>query len=128
MPMPSLASCLQIRFAAGLSALGSDWPVAPFDARGVIADAQLRRRHGRAEDDPVLPDQALTALMALEGYTTHAAAAAGLGDVAGTIAVERRADLSAFTVDPLAAPPDEFADSPVPLTVVAGTVAHRSDH
>ena len=26
-------------------ALGSDWPVAPYDPRGVLADAQLRRPH-----------------------------------------------------------------------------------
>jgi predicted amidohydrolase YtcJ len=101
--------------------------VASFDPRAVIADAQLRRRHGHTDDDPVLPDQSLSALMALEGYTTHAAAAAGLGDVSGTIAVGRRADLSAFTLDPLAVPPDEFAESSVPLTVVDGTVAHRSE-
>ena len=115
-----------LRAAGARVALGSDWPVAPFDARGVLADAQLRRRHGHIDESPVLPDQSLSALQALEGYTTHAAEAAGLGDVAGRIAVGRRADLSAFTVDPLAAPPDEFAESGVPLTVVAGAVAHRA--
>jgi predicted amidohydrolase YtcJ len=73
----------------------------------------------------VLPDQALTALMTLEGYTTHAARAAGLQDVAGRIAVGYRADLSAFGLDPLTAGPDEFAQSPVQLTVVDGAIVHR---
>ena len=78
-----------LREAGARVALGSDWPVAPFDARGIIADAQLRRPHGRPDIDAVLPDQALTARMALEGYTSHAAAAAGLADVAGRITVGR---------------------------------------
>jgi predicted amidohydrolase YtcJ len=107
-------------------ALGSDWPVAPFDPRGVLADAQLRRPHGRPEVPSVLPDQALTATMALEGYTTHAAAAAGREAVSGRIKEGFRADLSAFGLDPLTAPPDEFAESPVRLTVVDGSVVHRA--
>jgi predicted amidohydrolase YtcJ len=99
--------------------------VAPFDARAVIADAQLRRPHGRPDVEQVQPSQALTARMALEGYTTHAAAAAGLESVAGRIRPGFRADLSVFGLDPLTVPPDEFADSPVRLTVVEGSVVHR---
>ncbi|BCY07848.1 amidohydrolase [Actinoplanes sp. L3-i22] len=105
-------------------ALGSDWPIAPFDPRGILAAARLRRPAGSPATSPVLPEQALTARMALEGYTTQAAAAAGLPD-SGRIAPGFRADLSVFGLDPLAADPDEFAESPVPLTVVGGTVAHR---
>ena len=51
-----------------------------------------------------------------------------LAEVSGRLTVGRRADLSAFVLDPLTAPPDEFAESPVPLTVVDGAVAHRADH
>lgn len=116
-----------LREAGARVALGSDWPVAPYDPRGIIADAQLRRRHGHPDESPNGSRQRLTALMALEGYTTQAAAAAGLSAVAGTIAPGRRADLSAFTLDPVDVPPDEFAESPVPLTVVAGGVAHRAE-
>jgi predicted amidohydrolase YtcJ len=115
-----------LRAAGARLALGSDWPVAPFDARAVLADAQLRRPHDQPDTPKVLPDQALTAQMALEGYTTHAAAAAGLEAVSGQIKEGFRADLSAFGLDPLAAPPDEFADSPVQLTVVDGAIMHRS--
>lgn len=116
-----------LRRAGARLALGSDWPIAPFDARAVIADAQLRRPHGRHDTEPVLVEQGLTALMALEGYTTHAAAAAGLQEVSGRISEGFRADLSAFGLDPLTAPPDEFAESPVRLTVVDGTIEHRSE-
>ncbi|WP_030439166.1 amidohydrolase [Actinoplanes subtropicus] len=106
-------------------ALGSDWPVAGFDPRAVIAAARLRRPAGEPGVEPVLPGQALTARMALEGYTTEAATAAGLGDRTGQLRPGFRADLTAFALDPLAADPDEFAESPVELTVVDGTVSHR---
>lgn len=39
--------CRDLRDAGARLALGSDWPIAPFDPRGVIADAQLRRPHRR---------------------------------------------------------------------------------
>ncbi|MGI4896239.1 MAG: amidohydrolase [Janthinobacterium lividum] len=108
-------------------ALGSDWPVAPFDPRAIIADAQLRRTAGRLEEEPVLPGQGLTAAAALAGYTSRAAAAAGLADRAGMLRAGFRADLSCFALDPLTVDPDEFAQSPVPLTVVDGEIVHRGD-
>ena len=106
-------------------ALGSDWPVAPYDARTVLADAQLRRPAGSPDIAPVVPAQALTALMALQGYTTHAAHAAGESHRSGRIAPGLRADLTAFTLDPLRADPDELAQAPIAMTVVAGSLVHR---
>lgn len=103
-------------------ALGSDWPIAPFDPRAIMAAARLRRPAGEPDVEPVLPEQALTARMALEGYTTEAAAAAGR---TGHLVPGQPADLSAFALDPLTAGPDEIAESPVLLTVVAGEVTHR---
>jgi len=45
--------------------------------------------------------------------------------VAGTLEVGKRADLTAYAVDPLVAPPDELVDAPIVLTVVDGAVSHR---
>lgn len=114
-----------LRDAGAVVALGSDWPIGPYDARWVLADSQLRRRWDRPEETPIAPEQALTPAMALAGYTTHAARANGLAAVSGTIGVGKRADLTAFTVDPLTAPPDELAVAPIALTVVDGAIAHR---
>lgn len=114
-----------VRDAGALLALGSDWPVAPLDARTIMADSQLRRRAGHPDDAPVSPKQSLTALMALEGYTTHAAIAQGDADSAGKIAPGFRADFTAFAADPLAAPPDELADAPIVATVVAGALTYQ---
>ena len=65
--------CRDLRDAGARLALGSDWPVAPFDARQVMAAAQTaavgraaRCRPGAAGPGVDGPDDA-------EGYTTHAA-------------------------------------------------------
>ncbi|HST83447.1 MAG TPA: amidohydrolase [Kineosporiaceae bacterium] len=118
--------CRDLRDAGIPVALGSDWPVAPFDARAILADAQLRRRAGRPDQRPFQQDQALTARMALEGLTTQAAHAAGECEVSGVLAPGRRADLTAFAVDPLRADPDELAEAPILLTTVGGHVVHRA--
>jgi predicted amidohydrolase YtcJ len=117
--------CRDLHEAGVPVALGSDWPVAPYDARTVLADAQLRRPAGSPGIAPVVPAQALTARMALQGYTTHAAHAAGESHRSGRIAPGLRADLTAFTLDPVRTDPDELAAAPIVLTVVAGTVVHR---
>jgi predicted amidohydrolase YtcJ len=117
--------CRDLRDAGVPLVLGSDWPVAPFDPRRVLADAQLRRPAGEPDVPPIQPHQGLTPLMALQGYTSQAADAAGEAAGAGRIAVGRRADLTAFAVDPLRADPDELADAPIALTVVDGVVVHR---
>lgn len=118
--------CRDLRAAGVTLALGSDWPVAPFDPRGVLADAQLRRPAGRPDVTPVLPAQGLTARMALEGYTSHAARAAGEHGLAGVIRPGARADLTAFIVDPLRADPDDLAHAPIALTLVDGRITHRA--
>ena len=114
-----------LRTAGVRVALGSDWPIADFDPRGILAAAQLRRRGGAPDRAPISPEQAISARMALEGYTTHAAWSVAEDEVAGTLEVGKRADLTAFAVDPLVAPPDELVDAPIVLTVVDGAVSHR---
>ncbi|MFF7140691.1 amidohydrolase [Streptomyces nodosus] len=117
--------CRTLRDTGVVLALGSDWPIARFDAREILAYAQLRRHPG-TDITPVCPEQALTPLMALEGYTTHAAIAAGEAHRAGRIARGLRADLTAFTLDPLTTPSDDIAQSPVPLTMSNGRITHRA--
>ncbi|MFD7546792.1 amidohydrolase [Streptomyces sp. NPDC059816] len=108
-----------LRDAGAVVALGSDWPIAHFDARSVLATARAPRGAASAR-------AGLTGLMALEGLTSHAALAAGEADVAGRIAPGYRADLTALGLDPVEAPADEVAEAEVRLTTVAGRVTHRS--
>jgi predicted amidohydrolase YtcJ len=115
-----------LRSAGVTLALGSDWPVAPFPPLPILADAQLRRRSGHPDEQPIVPGQALTARQALEGYTSHAAEAAGERTVSGSVTVGKRADFTVFDVDPLSTAPDELAQGHVLATVVNGLLQHCS--
>ncbi|MFJ4712122.1 amidohydrolase [Streptomyces sp. NPDC088785] len=108
-----------LRAAGATLALGSDWPIAPYDVRRVLAMARVPA--GAAG-----PGQGLTGLQALEGVTAHAAVAAGEAAHAGRIAVGMRADLTVLGLDPVAAPADELAEAPVLLTTVGGRITHRA--
>jgi predicted amidohydrolase YtcJ len=89
-----------------------------------MAWARLRRHPGR-DHAPFEPEQRLTGLQALEGYTTGAAAVVGEQDAGGRIAPGLRADLTAFASDPVDTPADDLVDVPVRLTVVGGRVVFR---
>lgn len=117
--------CRDLRDAGAVLALGSDWPIAHYDARHVLAVARSPRGAASA-GTPAWAGAALTGLMALEGMTSHAALAAGEERVAGRIAAGFRADLTAFGLDPVAAPADELAAAPVRLTMSGGRITHRA--
>lgn len=106
-------------------ALGSDWPLASADPRLAMASAQLRRAPGRPEAPVIAPEQALTALEALEGFTVGCAEAVGEAELSGRIKEGYRADLTGLQEDPLVVAPDDLVAVPITLTVVAGRVVHR---
>lgn len=116
--------CADLRAAGTTLGLGSDWPIAPFEPLPILADAQLRRRSGRPGEQPIAPGQALTAFQALEGYTSHAAKAAGEWAVSGSVTVGKRADFTVFDADPLSVAPDDLATAQVLATFVDGRVQH----
>lgn len=105
--------------------LGSDWPIAPYPPLGVMAGARHRRPTRDLTQPPHGPDQALTALEALQAMTVNAAHAAGEEKVAGRMAVGYRADLTVLADDPLTTTATELPDLPVLLTVVDGRTTHR---
>lgn len=107
--------------AAGVPlALGSDWPVAPSDAPGILADAQLRRRHDEPETDAIGAAQGLTPRQALRGFTTDAYRT--IGEKGGTLEAGALGDITVLSVDPLTADPAELGAAEVVLTVVGGRV------
>ena len=101
-------------------ALGSDWPVAPSDAVGILADAQLRRPHDEPQAAPVHPEQALGAVDALRGLTTHPYTT--IGQRGGVLEVGAVADVTVLDRDPLTTDPAELWRTRVLLTLVDGRV------
>jgi len=119
--------CRDILDAGAVLTLGSDWPIAPFDPRVVMAAARLRRPAARPDLAPVAPAQALTAAQALHGYTVAPAVTAGDGQVSGRIAAGYRADLTAFAADPVRTPAQDLPGVAIVLTAVDGVVRYRAD-
>ena len=106
--------------AAGVPvALGSDWPVAQFDPRISMAWARLRRTPGHPDAVIFEPEQRLTALQALHGFTVGAALAQGDMDL-GRIAEGYRADFTIWEADPLTVSADELVTTPIVATIVGG--------
>jgi predicted amidohydrolase YtcJ len=117
--------CRDLLASGAVVPLGSDWPVATFDPRAGMAWARLRREPG-TDRPPFEPEQRLTGLQALEGYTTMAARAVGEEHHAGRIRDGFRADVTAFAEDPVEIGADDLVALPVTLTVVEGRVVFRA--
>ncbi|WP_406860440.1 amidohydrolase [Streptomyces sp. HUAS MG47] len=117
--------CRDLRDSGATVVLGSDWPIAPYPPLGVMAGARHRRPTRDLTQAPHGPEQALTALEALQGMTVAAAYAAGEEREAGRIATGYRADLTVLGADPLTTPAGELPDVPVLLTVLDGRPTHR---
>lgn len=115
-----------LKGSGAIVALGSDWPVAPFDPRLGMGYALLRRGPGATDREPVGPGQALTPLEVLEGYTVEPARVVGEEAVAGRIAPGFRADLTIFGADPLTVDPDELLALPIAMTIVDGEIVHEA--
>lgn len=106
-------------------ALGSDWPVAPSDAVGILADAQLRRPHDDPHAVPVNPDQALDAMEALRGLTVEPYRS--IGRIGGVLAVGSPADITVLDRDPRVVAPESLGEAAVLLTVVGGRIVVDAD-
>ena len=116
--------CRDIRDSGAVLALGSDWPVTPYDPRVMMAEAILRAPVARPELAPIQPEQALTATQALEGYTSHAARAIGVVDE-GQVRPGARAAFTVFSADPLSVSAQELATIGVVATYVDGVPVVR---
>jgi len=107
-----------VRRSGAVLALGSDWPVAAFDPWEIMADAQGRRSVAVAGSAPVGPEQGLSAVEALEGYTSHAHRA--VASDGGRLVPGAPADLVVVDRDPLGTSPEELLRARVLLTLVDG--------
>ncbi len=102
----------------------SDAPVADPNPFSGIYSAVTRKRMNHTPDTGWYPDQCLTVDQAVRGYTATPAAASGMGNITGSLAVGKRADLivtdrNLFTVDP-----KEIPGTRVILTLFNGKIVY----
>ncbi len=106
-------------------ALGSDFPVESPDPRlGLYAAVTRQDLHGRPPGG-WLPDQRLTPLEALHGFTTGAARAGFMEQEVGRLAPGLRADFVLLDADPLSIPADRLPSLRVLSTWVDGRPVYR---
>ena len=120
-------SWASIRREGGVVALGSDWPVVPFDPLLALNAAVNRQT---VDGHPVggwLPSEKLSLPDALASYGHGSAYAAFADDRRGTLRVGGDADLVVLDRDILAGGPSSIIGTSVALTVVGGQVVHRSE-
>ena len=110
--------CADVVAAGGVLVLGSDWPVAPYDARRTLAAAILRRPPDDPGAPPVQPWQAVSAVEALHACT--AAPGWVAGDGTGRIAVGATADITVLAADPRHVPAGELGGVEVVQTISGG--------
>jgi predicted amidohydrolase YtcJ len=108
-------------------ALGSDWPVVPFDpflALNSAVNRQTREGHPPAG---WLASEKLSLPQALSAYGHGSAYAAFAETRRGTLRVGADADLVVLDRDILAEGPSSIIGTHVALTVVGGKIVHRSE-
>jgi predicted amidohydrolase YtcJ len=109
---------------AGLTVAGSsDAPVITADPLLGIRDAILRRT---GEGRMLGPDERLSALAALDLYTTQAAYAAHRETEIGSLEPGKLADFVVLDTNPLDADPEQITDITVLATVLGGTPVYQS--
>ena len=106
--------------------LGSDFPVEEVAPRYGLWAARTRQTPEGKPRGGWSPEERLTPLEALLGFTVWAAEAAGVREW-GRLVPGSRADVTVLDRDPLAKDAREILEATALLTMVEGTVVHRAD-
>ncbi|MFD0481380.1 amidohydrolase [Kineococcus sp. GCM10028916] len=115
-------------------AMGSDWPVSdPTPLWGIhtavnrtAPPADPHALDQRSQHDPLLPEERLPVLTALQGYTRCASRANRLDHVSGTLTPGLDADLVVLDRNPLDVPATELGSLRVRATAIAGAFVHEA--
>ena len=108
-------------------AVSSDWNVSTLNPFAIMQVAVTRQPVGAAPDYPVFqPDERLSVLDVVRGYTTNAAAAAWRSDDIGSLTPGKFADLIVLDRDIFAVSPYEIGGTEVLLTLLGGKEVHRA--
>jgi predicted amidohydrolase YtcJ len=116
-----------IRRHRGVIALGSDWPVVPFDPFLALNSAVNRQTRDGRPPAGWLASEKLSLPQALAAYGHGSAYAAFADGRRGTLRVGADADLVVLDRDMLAEGPSSIIGTHVALTVVGGEIVHQSE-
>jgi predicted amidohydrolase YtcJ len=106
---------------------GSDFPVESIDPFLGIHAAVTRENAAGGPPGGWGPEERLGVEEAVAAFTVHAAYAAGVEDVAGSLAPGKVADLLVISQDIFSIPPSEIPRTRVLATILAGEVVHRAE-
>ena len=120
-------SWASIRREGAVVALGSDWPVVPFDPFIALNAAVNRQTVDGHPAGGWLPSEKLSLPDALAAYGHGSAYAAFADGRRGTLRAGGDADLVVLDRDILTGGPSSIIGTSVALTVVGGQVVHRSE-
>jgi predicted amidohydrolase YtcJ len=120
-------SWASIRREGAVVALGSDWPVVPFDPFLALNAAVNRQTVDGQPAGGWLPSEKLSLPDALAAYGHGSAFAAFAERRRGTLRAGADADLVVLDRDILAGGPSSIIGTTVTMTVVGGQVVHRSE-
>jgi predicted amidohydrolase YtcJ len=115
-----------IRDAGGVIALGSDWPVVPYDPF-IALNSAVNRTTTRGLPAGGWSQQKLTVAEALEAYTAGSAFAAYAEHRRARVTAGLDADVIVLDRDLLASEPSAIIGTGVALTVLGGRIVHRSE-
>jgi predicted amidohydrolase YtcJ len=116
-----------IRQHGGVVALGSDWPVVPYDPFLALNSAVNRQTRDGQPPGGWLPGERLGLPEALAAYGHGSAYAAFAEGRRGTVAAGMDADIVVLDRDILAAGPSAIIGTQVALTVVGGEIVHQTE-
>ena len=107
--------------------LSSDWSVSTLNPFPIIETAITRAPSRRMQQGPAfLPEQRMTRLECVAGYTIHAAAAAWRSQDTGSLSIGKSADLIVLDRDIFTCDAHDISEAAVLLTVLAGRDVYRA--
>ena len=106
---------------------GSDWTVAPLDPFLGIFSAVTRRTRDGKHPEGWIPEEKISLMEAVRGYTVNPAFAEGNENFKGIIAPGKIADIIVLRQDIFKMPAGEIKNNDVIMTVFNGRIVHRQE-